>query len=399
MSSSTSSAAHAGTRWSVIVAYAFLAGATQLLWVTYTPITTASAEEWGVSVDAVGWLAQVYPLLYVLLAIPFGYWADKRFNHTLAWGASLTGVGAIVRLFPGYEYALAGQLLVSVAQPLVLNAINKLAAQHVEPAKRPTAIAIGTASLFVGILISSVTAPFLMNRGGLATVHIVQAVLAVVPAFFFLVAIKKPALYEIQTEEEPFFSAVRSIWSYRFVRLYSLLLFAGFGLFVTLTTWLEVLSEAIGITSAEVGLGIGAMTLAGIVGAAIVPGWADKGPRARYVLSASLLISAAALTGLAAGAPLWLFFCLFSLTGFMLLANLPVILSSAERESPPKEAGSVAGVLLMFGNLGGIVLTLAVQALLDHRLLAIGTLIAIVLLALPIVAFIPARPTKRKLSA
>jgi hypothetical protein len=57
--SSSSSDPSAGTRWSVLLAYALLAGATQLLWVTYTPITTDSAAEWGVSVDAVGWLATV----------------------------------------------------------------------------------------------------------------------------------------------------------------------------------------------------------------------------------------------------------------------------------------------------------------------------------------------------
>jgi len=231
-----------------------------------------------------------------------------------------------------------------------------------------------------------------MEAGGLFAVHLIQAVVAVVSAILFLVAIRKLPLYEISSEETPFFSSLRTIWSYPFLRLYSLLLFAGFGLFVTLTTWLEVLSEAIGIASTDVGLVLGAMTLAGIVGAAIVPEWADRGTRARYVLSASLATSAAALAALALGASLWLIYSLFSLTGFLLLANLPVILTSAARLSPPKEASTVAGVLLMFGNLGGIVLTLAVQVLLDHRLLAIGVLIAIVLLALPFVPRIPARP-------
>ncbi|THF73735.1 MFS transporter [Cohnella fermenti] len=385
----------AGTRWSVLLAYAFLAGATQLLWVAYTPITTDSAKEWGVSVDAVGWLAQVYPLLYVLLAIPFGYLADKRFKHTLAWGAVLTGAGALVRLVPGYEYALVGQMLVSIAQPFILNAVNKLAAMYAEPAKRPTAIAAGTASLFIGILVSSVTSPFLMDWGGLRAVHLTQAVLAVCSAILFLFALRRRPLYEVPQEEARFLASIRTVWSYRFVRVYSLLLFAGFGLFITLTTWLEVLSQPIGISSAEVGLAIGAMTLAGIVGAAVVPGWADIGSRSRYVLTASLAVSAAALTFLAIGKPVWLIFALFTLTGFLLLANLPVILTSAERESPPEEDGTVAGVLLMFGNLGGIVLTLAVQALLDHRPLAIGVLIAIVLLALPFVPLVPKRPSRR----
>ncbi|MFF2482343.1 MFS transporter [Paenibacillus sp. NPDC058071] len=380
------------TRWIVIAAYACLAAATQLLWVTYTPITTAAAESWGVSVDAVGWLAQVFPLLYVLLAVPFGYWADRRFKHSLAYGASLTAVGALIRAIPGYEWALVGQIVISIGQPLVLNAVNKLASRYVTPSKRPVAIAAGTASLFVGILISTVSSPYLMAWGGLASIHTAQACFAVVASCAMLVALRVPGLYGDERTEAA--AAIRSVWSKPWVRLYSLLLFAGFGLFVTLTTWLEVLSIPVGIDSAQVGIGIGGMTLAGIIGAAIIPGWAAFGQRSRLALVVSLLASAAALTALALGPPFWLFIALFALAGCLLLANLPVILSSAETRSSQGEAGTITGVLLMFGNLGGIVLTIAVQLLLDHRLLAIGLLIAVVLLAAPFAWRFPKGPSR-----
>ena len=59
-------------RWGTVAAYAAVAAANQLLWLTYAPITTDTAEHFGVSESAVGWLTQVFPLLYVLLAIPAG---------------------------------------------------------------------------------------------------------------------------------------------------------------------------------------------------------------------------------------------------------------------------------------------------------------------------------------
>ncbi|WP_042166847.1 MFS transporter [Paenibacillus gorillae] len=375
------------TRWTVLIAYACLAAVTQLLWVTYTPITTASAESWGVSIDAVGWLAQVFPLLYVLLAVPFGYWADRRFKSSLSVGVAATVAGAVLRLLPGYEWALTGQIIISIGQPLILNAINKLAGQYAAPAKRPVAIAAGTASLFVGILISTVSSPYLMEWGGLLSIHLIQAVLAVIAGFALLWALRAPALYSDSDSTNAgitVFTSIRAVWAYPWVRLYSLLLFAGFGLFVTLTTWLEVLALPIGLDSTQVGLGIGGMTLAGIAGAAVIPGWAAAGGRARIALIASLLVSTAALTALELGASFPLFIGLFAITGCLLLANLPVILSSAEKRASLGEAGTVAGLLLMFGNLGGIVLTLAVQLLLDHRIAAIGLLIMVVLLAIPI---------------
>ena len=151
------------SHWGVIIAYAALVAATQILWVTFTPITSVAADHWGVSVEAVGWFAQVFPLIYVILAVPFGIWADKWFNGTLVIGAIVTAVGALVRVIPGYEYALAGQILISVAQPLVLNAINRIVSLHTAPHRRPLAIAIGSSSMFVGILISTVSVPLMMD--------------------------------------------------------------------------------------------------------------------------------------------------------------------------------------------------------------------------------------------
>ena len=40
--------------------------------VTFAPVTTEAAQHYGVSEDAIGWLAQIFPLLYVVLAIPAG---------------------------------------------------------------------------------------------------------------------------------------------------------------------------------------------------------------------------------------------------------------------------------------------------------------------------------------
>lgn len=56
----------------MLIAYACVAAASQTLWLTYAPVTTVAAELYDVSVDAIGWLANIDPLLYVLLALPAG---------------------------------------------------------------------------------------------------------------------------------------------------------------------------------------------------------------------------------------------------------------------------------------------------------------------------------------
>ena len=122
--------------WPVIIAYALVCAGTQLLWLTYAPIDTETAHHYGVSVSAVGWLAEIFPLLYVVLAIPAGNLLDSRFRPSLAAGGALMAAGGLLRLGGRhFAWAMAGQLAVAVAQPVVLSAVSKLAGRL--PAGRP----------------------------------------------------------------------------------------------------------------------------------------------------------------------------------------------------------------------------------------------------------------------
>ena len=66
-------------RWVILAGYALLAASTQLLWLAYAPITTQTHKIMGVSQGAVGDLAVIFPLMYVILALPAGRWVcDTR---------------------------------------------------------------------------------------------------------------------------------------------------------------------------------------------------------------------------------------------------------------------------------------------------------------------------------
>src|SRR5919201_2869041 len=87
--------------WTPVLAYAAVSAANQMLWLTYTPITTDAARHYGVSEGAVGWLAEIFPLLYVVLALPTGRLIDRRMPFWLAVGAILTAARGLVRLAGG----------------------------------------------------------------------------------------------------------------------------------------------------------------------------------------------------------------------------------------------------------------------------------------------------------
>src|SRR5579872_6975552 len=132
-------------RWAVLGSYALLAACTQLLWLTFAAVDTRTAAVMHVDVGTVGDLAAVFPFVYIVLALPTGRWLDARFNQALGAGALLTAAGALLRVLApdSFGWQMAGQLVISAGQPLVLNSITKVAARHFAPEERATAISIG----------------------------------------------------------------------------------------------------------------------------------------------------------------------------------------------------------------------------------------------------------------
>jgi len=93
----------------VVIAYSLVAAATQILWLTFAPIDTSAAHHYGVSTDAIGWLAEIFPLLYVVLALPAGRLLDAGFRPALASGAGLVALGGVLRLGgQTFAWAMAG---------------------------------------------------------------------------------------------------------------------------------------------------------------------------------------------------------------------------------------------------------------------------------------------------
>jgi len=77
--------------------------------------------------------------------------------------------------------------------------------------------------------------------------------------------------------------------------------------------------------------------------------------------------------------------------GFFLLAGLPIVLDWSELHAGPERAGSAAGFLLLAGNLGGVVLSLIVQAVIGSPYLSLGVLALAGLAGLALTARLPAR--------
>ena len=377
------------TRWAVLASYALLAACTQLLWLTFAAVDTRSAAAMHVSVGLVGDLAAVFPLVYIVLALPAGRWLDRRFSLALGTGAMLTAVGAVVRLVDPQSFAwqLAGQAVISAGQPLVLNGINKVAARYFAPAERATAISIGTAALFAGILAAVLMAAPLFDAGGLALLLRLQAVLAVVAGALLLVALRAPAAYP---DDPSAAVSLRWLLHDRFMWTLAALVFIGMGTYNAVATWLQPILDHFG-EGDSAGLLIAVLTFAGILGAAVLPTVAARADRRRVVLVVAVVASAIAFAAVGVvHSPIWAGVWLFA-AGFVLLAALPVVLDWSDVHAGAERQGAAVGFLLMSGNLGGLVVVLVVQAAIGNPYLSLGVLALVTVLGLPVALRLPAR--------
>lgn len=377
------------SRWAILAGYALLTACTQLLWLSYAPVTTQAHHAMTVSEGAVGDLAGIFPLIYVVLALPAGRWLDLRFSRALAAGAVLTGTGGLLRLAgpDSYGWALAGQVVIAAGQPLVVNAITKIAARYFPPQERTAAVAIGSGALFAGILAAVLSGEPLLNAGGLRLLLTVQAVPAVIAALWVLAAVRSPATFR---GDPSVAISLRWLRGDRFMWLLGGLLFTGMGIFNAVATWLEPILHHFGHGNAS-GVLIAVMTVAGIAGAAVLPEAVAKRDRRRALLLAAVAVTVAAFLAIAAFPNVIFVGCVLFVDGFFLLSGLPVTLDWSELHAGPERAGAAAGFLLLAGNLGGVVVVLIVQGLIGSPYLALGALAAVALAGTAVATRLPAR--------
>ncbi|GAA1593797.1 hypothetical protein GCM10009789_54850 [Kribbella sancticallisti] len=400
------------SRWAPIVAFALVGASTQLVWLNFAGVTTVAADRYGVSENAIGWLAQVFPLLYVVLAIPAGLILDKWFRSGLIAGAVLTALGAVLRLLgDDYSWLLAGQLVASVAQPLVLNAVTGITGRYLAEKDRPTGIATGTASIFAGMVIAFLLAAVFADSNQIPTMLTLTAIFSTLAALLLIAALRKPGLHKLQqrslaagpaqhegtaaatslltdqTGHQPApvdarRGALQLAWGDPLIRRLCVLAIFPFGVFVAMTTFAQALLEPAGVSADIASTILLVNVVAGVIGSATLPVLVARHKAESTLLVTSLTTTAVACATLAFLPTTLTAFVAITLIGFLLLPALPIVLEIVERRTGEAE-GTAAGLIWMAGNLGGLLVAVVVGLLVDHPTAAFLVLAAVALVAVP----------------
>ncbi|MFE1954652.1 MFS transporter [Streptomyces sp. NPDC059524] len=375
---------HSKSRWVVFLAYGLLAAATQALFVNYAPVTDDAARHFGVSVGAIGWLSQVFPLVYVALAIPVGIVLDRFLRPGLIVGAVLTASGAFLRLVrDDYTWAFVGQVVAAVGQPFILNAIPGLAVGYLAEKHRATGIAAASSATFAGMVLGYLLGTFLPGESHIRTLTLITALIAMDAGLCLVGALRvSPRAGTGGVSVTGGFRAFRAAFGNRHVRRLCAVVAVPMGTFIALATFVQPLLAPAGVSESAAGLILALTMIAGVIGCAVVPVRAARSGREVQVMGVAIVFTAGACLHLALVPSTPMAILTLLGTGFVLLPALPIVLSLSERHAPEAES-TAAGLVWMAGNLGGVLLATVVGVFVTRPEIAFAVLSAATLLALP----------------
>ena len=383
-------------RWVVLLAFFCVAGVSQMLWLNFAPLLSLIQNRYGVTELVASSLVLVFPLLYVLLSIPAGALIDRRgYRFSIGLGAVVMAGFSCLRIYTGsFAVLLVAQIGIAVAQPYIINGITKLAADWFAAEDQALADGLGTAGMFFGMALGMALTPALVESAGLTYAMLVFAAISVLSGAFFLVAVRETGRKPSAGEREnkgPLSAAeeFRLLVSDKKLLLIFALSFLALGFFNGLSTWLEKLLGGQGIGAADAGLVGGVLIIGGIFGALLIPALSDKARRRKPFLLFCGLAGVLLTYPVCTGSNLNWLYLLAGLLGFFFLPGYALLLAMSEEVAGAERAGGAAGVLMLAGNAGGVVVPILMEQLqspasgwLPAVYLLMGILVCVLVLAL-----------------
>ena len=356
-----------GYRWIVLASFAFMGVMNQVLWITFAPITSTAAAFYHVSDLMIGLLSMVFMVVFIIIFLPSAYVIDTRgFRAAVGTGAVLTAIFGLTRgLFAtNFTMVLVSQVGIAAGQPFIIGAITKVAARWFPVEERATASGFGTLALYLGPLLAMFLTPHLVLRVGIPKTLLIYGVASAAAAIIFLLAAREhPPTPAGPDERVLMFDGLRSMLRQRHFLFLMIVFFIGLGMFNAISTWIEDIIRPRGFTISQAGRLGGLMLGGGIVGAVVVSLLADRYRRRKPFILLALIGLIPGLVGMTYGTASWLLLMSGFTFGFFLLSAGPVGFQYAAEITHPAPEGTSNTLLLVMGQVSGIIFILGMDAL------------------------------------
>lgn len=335
----------------------------QAIWVTFSPVETYAATIFKVNVVYVGYIAVMYPIVYILLAIPSGRALDSFFKKALLIGIALNAIAGIGRLLDplSFGFIFGTQIVGAIAQPFILSSIPLFARKYFMDKQRVTAVSISSIGIYTGIVVAMAIGFPLYQLGGIIYLEDVIAIITAVATIWSLAVIFRTE--EVASSDQiqvAFYSkGLRDILKGKQLWILGGLLAVGLGIFDSLSSWLQPIFSHFGLGNVTGSL-LGIVIISGIIGAAIIPQIASRYNKRTYILMAASLFTGFTFIAIAIWQNLiWVSGWLI-LDGFLLLPAWPIIFEWIEKFIQHKSQGQITGFIMLIGHIFAIMVLIAV---------------------------------------
>jgi len=359
-------------RWVVLGVFMAAIIVNQLAWITFAPITGAAAAYYGVSDLSIGLLSMVFMIVFIFISIPASWIIDTRgFRVGVGIGAALTGIFGLLRGLGSHSYTLVfiSQVGIAIGQPFILNALTKVAARWFPLHERATAAGLVSLAMYLGIVAGMVLTPILVLRAGIASMLTIYGAAALLAGVLFLVFSRErpptPASPPGQEERSLVFDGLKHMLRRRDFLLLMVIFFFGLGVFNSVTTWIEDILRPRGFSILQAGVVGGLMVFAGILGAVLLPLLSDRYRRRVPFIILSLIAATLGLIGLTFASSYALLLLSAFVMGFFLLSAGPIGFQYGAEITYPAPEGTSNGLLLLMGQVSGIIFILGMDSLKD----------------------------------
>ena len=361
-----------GYRWVILLIYAVIQVIMQMLWITFAPITSDAALFYNVSAMQIGFLAMSFMIVYIFISFPAS-WAIDTFGirKGVGFGVILTGIFGLTRGFFGDNYTLVmlSMIGIAIAQPFILNSVTALCAKWFPLNERATAVGLAVMAQFVGIVVGMAATPFLaieFGIPGMLKIYGAITMAGVICFFIFMRSAPPTPPAEVTKERTLVLDGLKNIFFIRDMRILILLFFIALGIFNAITTWIEQMVAPRGFSPVQAGTLGAVLMVGGIVGCFIIPLLSDKFRKRKLIIVLCVIASAPGLAGLtfATTFPLLLLSGFFM--GFFFMSAGPVIYQYGAEISYPAPEATSQGLLMLAGQISGIIFIFAMDFFRDE---------------------------------
>jgi sugar phosphate permease len=350
-----------GYRWIILSVFMLAVAASQIMWITFAPITLEASDFYGVSDIKIGILSMCFMIVYLFVSLPASWVIDKYgIRIGVGIGVVLTGIFGLLRgLFSAhYNPVLLSQIGLAIGQPFLLNAITKVAARWFPLKERATASGLATLSMYIGILGGMILTPNLIAGSSIVSMLRIYGVFSIVAAIVFFIFIKERPLTAPcdpdQEERALVLDGLKRIFHFKDFNWLMLIFFIGLGVFNGVTTWIENILSPRGFSALQAGTTGGLMIVGGIVGALILPILSDRYRKRIPFILVSLAGSTLSLAGVTFASNYTLILISGIAFGFFLLSSGPIGFQYGAEITYPVSEGTSNGLLILMGQISGI---------------------------------------------